>query len=171
MNNINPSFEEAIDLAILWCDLWEKEELSNEVLADKISDLISSKNGARAFFAVSLASNCPLMDRIPEEVVFKLNQSIEIVVDLIVKNLAMSTAMSIHHNRRKNNEVKESSEKVLLRCIDLLRLLDSKMVDLRVRKMLDGTIGIGEDSTFLKKWNYDEEQKEAISSNLRLIAE
>ena len=97
-----PTFEQAMNATMLWCTAWEKGELSDEVLADRVSELLDSQNGVRGFLVISLASDCPLMDRLPESLVLQLRSAGEIVVDLTVRNLAMSTAMALHHQRQEN---------------------------------------------------------------------
>ena len=54
MTKKKPTFEEAINIASILCTAWEKEELSEEVFADKIDDLLTNQNGARGFFVISL---------------------------------------------------------------------------------------------------------------------
>ena len=102
MTSKEQTFEEAMKAAILWCNAWEEGALSDEVLAERISELLTNRDSARGFFAISLSSNCPLMDRIPEALVLELRVAGEIVVDLIVRNLAMSSAMKLHHQRQGN---------------------------------------------------------------------
>ena len=165
-----PSFEEAMNFAFMWCTAWEKGEVSDEVLADRIAQLIETRNGARGFFVISLATDCPLMDRLPEPVIFKLWEGKEPIIDLIVRNLAMSTAMSLHHKRAKEYEKEDGSKRVSLRCLELLKLLEPNSVKLRIEKMLEGTKGVGNDAIFLEKWSYDEEQKKAIKSQITSIA-
>ena len=166
-----PSFEEAMNFTLLWCTAWEKGELSDEVLADRIAQLIETKDGARGFLVITLASDCPLMDRLPEPVIFKLWEGEELIIDLIVRNLAMSTAMSLHHKRTQNSDQEDGSKRVSARCTDLLRLLDPNSVKSRIEEMLKGIQGKGNDAVFLEKWNYDKEQKEAIKSRITSVAD
>ena len=49
-----PSFFQSIDIATQWCKDWEQELLSDEVLADRVAELVKTKNGLRGFFALSL---------------------------------------------------------------------------------------------------------------------
>ena len=163
------TFEEAIQVATLWCNAWEREELSDEVLADRIGELIGTKIGARGFFVVSLSSNSPLMDRLPEALVFKLIEGKEVVVDLTVRNLAMSTAMAIEHKRNNDLEKEYSSKRVAYRCIELLKLLETNSVKSRIEKLSEATKGYGEDIEFLNRWGYDQEQINAINQNILLI--
>ena len=54
VSTLEMSFEEAMEAAALWCGAWEQGDLSDEVLADKVADLVASRDGARGFFVVSL---------------------------------------------------------------------------------------------------------------------
>ena len=125
--------------------------------------------GARGFFVVSLSLDCPLMDRFPDALIFQLRSAGEIVVDLIVKNLAMSSAMIISH--RMNKDPQEiQSERIKIRCIELLKLLDSTQVKKRLDVLLEATKGIGADLKFLDRWSYNDEQIKAISESIFEVA-
>ena len=39
------SFEQAYEIAEKWCKEWEEDLLSEEVLADRVAELIKTKNG------------------------------------------------------------------------------------------------------------------------------
>ena len=154
MKQHKADFEEALKIASFWCNAWDQEELSDEVLADKIADLLSKKEGARGFFVISLSSNSPLMDRLPNPLIIKLREAGEFVVDLTVRNLAMSTAMAVFHNNKKDSTQRASSERIKLRCIELLKLLEPKLVKKRLELLLDATQGKkGKDMEFIKRWN------------------
>ena len=59
INTQKPSFMQAINISRQWCNEWEDELLSDEVLADRIAELLKTKNGIRGFFAYSLSDiNC-----------------------------------------------------------------------------------------------------------------
>ncbi len=169
MNEQKPTFKEAMQASMIWCKSWENDEISDEVISDRIGELIKTVEGARGFFAVSLSIDCPLIDRLPDALIFKLRSSGEIVVDLTVKNLAMSSAMIITH--RNNKDPQEiQSERIKIRCIELLKLLDSTKVKKRLDVLLEATKGNGTDLTFLNKWGYNDEQINAISESIYEIA-
>ena len=169
MNEKKPTFKEAMQASMLWCKSWENDEISDEVISDRIGELIKTVEGARGFFVVSLSIDCPLMDRFPDALIFQLRSSGEIVVDLTVKNLAMSSAMIITH--KKNNDPKRiQSERIRIRCIELLKLLDSNQVKKRLDVLLEATKGKGEDMKFLNKWGYNDEQINAISESIYEVA-
>ena len=169
MNEQKPTFKEAMQASMIWCKSWENDEISDEVISDRIGELIKTVEGARGFFVVSLSIDCPLMDRFPDALIFQLRSSGEIVVDLTVKNLAMSSAMIITH--RKNKDPQEiQSERIKIRCIELLKLLDSTQVKKRLDVLLEATKGNGTDLKFLNKWGYNDEQINAISESIYEVA-
>ena len=169
MNEQKPTFKEAMQASMIWCKSWENDEISDEVISDRIGELIKTVEGARGFFAVSLSIDCPLMDRFPDALIFQLRSSGEIVVDLTVKNLAMSSAMIITH--RKNNDPQEiQSERIKIRCIELLKLLDSTQVKKRLDVLLEATKGNGTDLKFINKWGYNDKQINAISESIYEVA-
>ena len=169
MNDQKPTFKEAMEATMIWCKSWENDEISDEVISDRIGELIKTVEGARGFFVVSLSIDCPLMDRFPDALIFQLRSSGDIVIDLTVKNLAMSSAMVITHH--KNNDSQEiQSERIKIRCIELLKLLDSNAVKKRLDVLLEATKGNGTDLKFLDRWGYNDEQITAISESIFQVA-
>ena len=166
-----PTFQQAMEITAQWLGLWENGELSDEVLSDHVAEMVASRDGARGFFVVSLAGDYPLMDRLPDPVVLALRQAGAGVVDLSVRNLAMSTAMVLHHQRSGDAGQQAGSERVQLRCTELLRLLEPSAVKDRLETLLEGTAGRGEDVAFLDRWGYDAEQKAAIADAVEAVAE
>jgi len=165
MNDHKPTFKQAMEATMIWCKSWENDEISDEVISDRIGELIKTVEGARGFFVVSLSIDCPLMDRFPDALIFQLRSSGEIVVDLTVKNLAMSSAMIITH--RNNKDPQEiQSERIKIRCIELLKLLDSTQVKKRLDVLLEATKGNGADLKFLDRWGYNDQQIKAISESI-----
>ena len=184
-----PSFQQAMEITAQWLALWEQGELSDEVLADRVAELVASRDGARGFFVLSLAGECPLMDRMPEALVVQLRSAGEGVVDLSARNLAMSTAMALHHARSGDGDQQAGSERVQARCIELLRQLEPEAVKRRLESLLaaaqagggdgsdassgdaGGDLPSGDDGAFLERWGYDEAQKAAIAEAILAVAE
>jgi len=168
---LEPTFQQAMEITAQWLGLWEAGELSDEVLGDRVGELVASRDGARGFFVVSLAGDCPLMDRLPDPVALALRTSGDGVVDLSVRNLAMSTAMALHHQRSGDGAQQGGSERVQLRCTELLRLLEPEQVKARLETLLEATHGAGEDVAFLDRWGYDAAQRAAIAEAVLAVAE
>ena len=168
---LEPTFPQALEIATQWLALWEAGELSDEVLADRVSELVASRDGARGFFVVALAGDSPLMDRLPDPVALVLRAGGEGVVDLSVRNLAMSSAMALHHARSGDGAMQAGSERVQARSTELLRLLEPGLVTQRLETLLQATAGKGEDVAFLDRWGYDAEQRSAIAAAVLAVAE
>jgi len=167
-----PSFQQAMEITAQWLQLWENGELSDEVLADRVAELVASRDGARGFFVVSLAGDCPLMDRLPEPLVAQLAAAGDGVVDLSARNLAMSTAMALHHQRAGDSAQQAASERVAARCTELLRLLPAQQVKTRLESLLTAAAqGAGDDVAFLERWGYDAQQKAAIAAAVEAVAD
>lgn len=164
------TFQEAMSLCAERLALWDAGELSDEVLADEVGELVKDRDGARGFFVVSLTSDSPLMDRLPDPLVVQLRQAGMGVVDLTVRNLAMSTAMAVHHERQQDQVMKDGSIKVKERSRELLAQLDPYMVKEKMESFIAGLEGQGEEKEFYDRWNYDEEQRQAIMKALSSIA-
>lgn len=172
MADRQPSFQEAMEITAAWLQHWENEEISDEVLADRIGEMVASRDGARGFFVVSLAGDSALMDRLPDAVVGQLRAAGPGVVDLSVRNLAMSTAMAVAHGRAGDTPQQAGSQRVSTRCTELLRQLDPALVKERLEQLLAASLdNRGEDVAFLEKWGYDAEQKKAISDSVYAVAD
>ena len=167
-----PTFPQAMERAAQGLSLWEAGELSDEVLADQVAHLVNSRDGARGFFVVSLSSDSALMDRPPEPLVLQLREAGEGVVDLTVRNLAMSTAMALHHQRSGDATQQARSERVRDRSTELLRQLDPNLVKERLEVLLQAAgQASGPDLEFLDRWGYDPEQRRAISEAVLAVAD
>jgi hypothetical protein len=166
-----PSFPEAMRISSELVALWDNGELSDEVMADRVGDLLASRDGARGFFVVALAGDSPLMDRLPEPLVAQLRLAGEDVVDLMARNLAMSTAMALQHHRDGDADQQAASERVQARSRELLRQLEPAQVKRRLERLLSATAGVGEDVAFLERWGYDDEQCRAIGAAINAVAQ
>ena len=172
MADLQPSFQQAMEITAAWLQHWENEEMTDEVLADRIGEIVASRDGARGFFVVSLAGDSALMDRLPDAVVGQLRNAGEGVVDLTVRNLAMSSAMAVQHRRSGDSAQQAGSERVTARCTELLRQLEPTMVKERLEQLLAAALdNRGDDFAFLEKWGYDAEQKQAIGNNIYAVAD
>jgi hypothetical protein len=165
-----PSFQEAIALSTEWIRRWDAGELSDEVLADGVANLVRHRDGARGFFVVALTSDSPLMDRLPEALAMQLRLAGEEVVDLTVRNLAMSTAMAVHHGRQKDQALLDGSLRVQARSKDLLPQLDPWAVKEKLESLLAGLDGEGKEQAFYERWGYDQEQRQEIGAALLSVA-
>ena len=164
------SFTQAINISAQWCKEWEEDLLSEEVLADRIAELIKTKLGLRGFFAYALSDKeCFLLDKLPSSLIFKLSEAGEAVVEIVVKNLIMSSAQIIIHRRENNHEYEVTSENISDRCKAILRLLETKLVTKTVNQVLKDLDNMG--NSFDYSIKYDSEQKEFIKKQILDIAQ
>ncbi len=163
------SFTQAINISAKWCNEWDEDLLSDEVLADRIAELIKTKNGLRGFFAYALSNqDCYLLDKLPFSFVFKLAESGKDVVEILIKNLIMSSAQIVVHERNNNLEYKSNSENISERCKSILRVLDTKLVTKTVNQTIKNLDNFG--NSFDNSKKYDAKQKEFIKQQIIDIA-
>ncbi len=163
------SFTQAINISAHWCKEWEEELLSEEVLADRVAELIKTKNGIRGFFAYALSDqDCHLLDNLPSSIVFKLQEGGNDVVEIVVKNLIMSSAQIVIHDRGKNYEYKSNSENISERCKNILRTLETKLVTNAINQIIKNLDNLG--NSFDNSKKYDEQQKEFIKFQIYDVA-
>ena len=163
------SFTQAINISAQWCKEWGEDLLSEEILADRIAELIKTKNGLRGFFAYALSDkNCFLLDKLPFSLIFKLNEVGESVVEIVLKNLVMSSAQIIIHQRENNQEYEITSGNISDRCKAILRLLETKLVTKNVNEVIKNLDNMG--NSFDHSTKYDSEQKLFIKKQIFDIA-
>jgi hypothetical protein len=164
------SFVQSINISAQWCKEWEDDLVSEEVLADRIAELIKTKNGLRGFFAYCLSGkDCFLLDKLPSSLIFKLNEGGNNVVEIVLKNLIMSSAQIIIHRRENNYEYETNSENISDRCKVILRMLETKLVTRNVNQVIKDLDNMG--NSFDNSTKYDLEQKEFIKKQIHDIAQ
>ncbi|MDC3159196.1 hypothetical protein OA667_00420 [Prochlorococcus sp. AH-716-G10] len=164
------SFTQAINISAQWCREWGEDLLSEEVLSDRVAELIKTKNGMRGFFAYALSDqNCYLLDKLPFSFVFKLQEAGDEVVEIVVKNLIMSSAQVIAHERDNNIEYKSYSENISERCKGILRVLETKSVTKNITQIMNDLDNLG--NSFDNSKKYDDKQKEFIKHQILDIAQ
>jgi len=169
IDNPKPSFIQAINVANQWCTEWEDNLLSDEVLADRIAELTQSQNGARGFFAYALSDiDCTLLDRLPTSLIFKLREQGKPIVEIVVKNLIMSSAQILHHQRLNNKNNQFLSRNISDRCINLLKVLETKLVAQIIKKSLKNLDKMG--NSLDNSTRYDNDQKKFIREVINKIA-
>ena len=164
------SFTQAINISAKWCKEWQDDLLSEEVLADRVAELIKTKNGLRGFFAYALSDqDCFLLDKLPFSLVFKLQEGGKEVVEIVVKNLIMSSAQIVIHDRENNLEYKSNSKNISERCKSILRVLDTKSVTKNINQIMNDLDNLG--NSFDNSKKYDDKQKEFIKYQIFDIAQ
>ena len=164
------SFTQAINISAQWCKEWGEDLLSEEVLADRIAELIKTRNGLRGFFAYALSDkDCFLLDKLPSSIIYKLNEGGDAVPKIVVKNLIMSSAQIVVHERENNFEYKYNSENISERCKNILRLLETKLVTKTINQIIKDLDNMG--NSFDNSIKYDLEQKDFIKKQIFDIAQ
>ncbi|WP_017296381.1 hypothetical protein [Geminocystis herdmanii] len=155
------SFEEAIDLTAQFINTIP--ELSDSEKSSIVSALVLTENGARGFFVTYLTSENEVIDRTDLSIIEGLKKSPEIVSELLVKNVAMSTAMGITHTRNNNLEMAQKSARVTQRSLNFIQQLSLAEISIKIQQLISSIeCKEGLYQQFLTKWGYDEEQKQAI---------
>jgi hypothetical protein len=164
----NITFEQAMDLTQ---DLLVSNP-SDALLESAITTLLQTQNGARGFFVVFLTGNSALADVPTPPLLRALRSNPDAIADLMVKNIAMPTAMALTHQRNGNDELAVSSNQTQVRSIHLVQQLNLSEITTLLRSM-QSTIqnNNGTYQSFLDRWGYDLEQRSAIGQVLaRMLA-
>lgn len=164
------SFEEAIALTQSILAEMEQGTLSESEIDHTIAALAASENGARGFFVTYLTDPRSLGDHPSDGVVQGLRSVPEIVSELLVKNLAMSTAMILAHTRNQNPEMAQGSERVQRRTLHLIQQIQLTQVQTKIHSLLESIAsGAGQYQSFLDRWGYDAEQRQAIAQAIQRV--
>lgn len=157
-------FDRAIELTQGFLIALKKHELSSDEIRDFVGNLIQTSNGARGFFVTYLTSTDPICDEPNPEIIDALRSHPDLAADLLVKNIAMSTAQKIHHERNSDAEMMASSATVAARTSKIIHQLNLPQIQEMCSELLN-TIktGSGSYTDFLNRWGYDSDQKSAIA--------
>jgi len=159
------TFEQAIALTQTWLDRAMRDGVSAEQTEQAIAQLLATMNGARGFFVAFLTDNRSLDPALLNAVLRALAEAPETVANLLVKNLAMSSAMAIAHRRREDEINAQGSENVRSRTLDLICHLSSPAIQTEIaalKRSLESDEGAY--ASFLTRWGYDAEQRQAIET-------
>jgi hypothetical protein len=138
-------------------------QLSPQQITSLVANLVATQEGARGFFVGYLTSSEPIVDKIHPSVLAGLAAHPSLVADLLVKNLAMSTAQSLHFQRQSQPEMTANSQTVAKRSQQLIEQLHwPELIDRCQKLEQSAKDGSGEYAEFLARWGYDQEQKQAI---------
>jgi hypothetical protein len=159
------TFEDAI--ALTKSLMSQIETKSPQETEEAIAQLVKTEKGARGFFVTYLTSEATFADSASPEVIQALQTSPDIVAELLVKNLAMSTATAVAHRRDHNEHLAQGSDQVRMRTTRLIEQLElPKVRELALKLRESAVTGAGTYKTFLQTWGYDAEQKQVICQAL-----
>ncbi|WP_125732504.1 hypothetical protein [Microcystis viridis] len=140
------------------------EFLDANKIIQAVTDIVSTENGARGFLVTYLTSDLSPTEYPILEVITALKTSPILVNELLVKNLAMSTAMVIYHRGQGDEENARGSEKVQEKTGQLIKQLLSPALEEKLQQLATSlNAGQGEYQAFLERWGYDDCQRQAIA--------
>ena len=140
------------------------EFLDAKTITQKFTELVSTENGARGFFVTYSTSDLSYTEYPSLEVITALKTSPILVNELLVKNLAMSTAMVIYHRKQGDEENARGSERVQEKTGQLIKQLLSQSLAEKLQQLATSlNTGQGEYQAFLERWGYDDCQRQAIA--------
>ena len=140
------------------------EFLDANKIIQAVTDIVSTENGARGFLVTYLTSDLSPTEYPILEVITALKTSPILVNELLVKNLAMSTAMVIYHRGQGDEENAQGSEKVQEKTCQLIKQLLSPSLGEKLQQLATSlNTGQGEYQAFLERWGYDDCQRQAIA--------
>lgn len=156
------SFESVIDATQDLLNRMDEAPSDEDQLQLDMIHLLKLDKGPRGFFASLLTDARSIADDPPAYVLNALRQVPESTAELLTKNLAMSSAMVIHHHRQQDEAAAESSRQVQRRCVNLITQLQLQSIQQELTALALSIKDSGAYSAFLKRWNYDEEQRAEI---------
>jgi len=160
------SFESAIALTQEFIN--QLPTLDEDKQEEIVASLVQSANGSRGFFVTYLTHESAIVDNPSIGIIKGLKSAPETVSELLVKNIAMSTAMKITHLRNNDLEMAESSQKVTQRTKKIVELCQLEQVKNKISQMQKTIIdNKGEYREFLLRWGYDDEQKQAFLESVQ----
>jgi hypothetical protein len=159
------SFEDAIAETQALLEKMASKSISDSEIQITITNLVKTQNGARGFFVTYLTDERPLIDSPSKGIINALQSSPDIVGELLVKNLVMSSATALAHRRNQDETMAQGSEQVRDRTSSLIKAVKLPIVSEKLKEMEKSlTTGQGEYQTFLERWDYDAEQKKVMKS-------
>lgn len=165
-------FAAAIDLTQAFLGQLAAAQLTPAQITSFVADLVASQEGARGFFVGYLTSPEAIADHPDPAILQGLATNPPLVTDLLIKNLAMSTAQQCHFQRDGQSEMAAHSQKVAERSRQLItRLQWPELFQHCAQLSESATTGLGQYGEFLQRWGYDQEQKQAIQRVMSTIVE
>jgi hypothetical protein len=159
------TFEQAIAASE---NLLSQTDLSPTALESALVELLQTSNGARGFWVTFLTG--AWADHPHPALINALKTVPEPSAELMVKNVAMSSAMAITHQRNGDIDSALGAQAVTRRSLQILQLWQSDTARAIAQAMYDSAVGKGGVyADFLAKWGYDSEQKAEIAEKLAIL--
>ncbi|MGF1600961.1 MAG: hypothetical protein ACFCU8_02890 [Thermosynechococcaceae cyanobacterium] len=145
--------------------LTDIDQLAPSEIESHVSDLVVTMNGARGFFVTFLTNDFKLPQAKSDAIATALCTAPDIVAELLVKNLVMSTAMTLTHSRQDNTEMAQQSQQTQQRTKAIIQQVQLPAVEQEAQQLWQSlTTETGAYTDFLQKWGYDDEQKQAMQT-------
>ncbi len=161
-------FAAAIELTQQFVLQLQDGALTTEQAQNFVGDLVATQEGARGFFVGYLTNNLAVVDNVHPGIILGLEAYPAVVADLLVKNLAMSTAQNLHFLREGQADMAANSATVAKRSRQLIDALQMPEIKIIAQQIVDAICtGAGEYAEFLERWGYDGEQKVVIEQALK----
>jgi len=159
------SFEDAIAETQALLEKMASKSIPDSEIQITITNLVQTQTGARGFFVTYLTDERPFIDSPSKGIIKALQSSPNIVGELLVKNLVMSSASALAHRRNQDEAMAKGSEQVRDRTLYLIKAVKLPIVNEKLQEMEKSlTTGQGEYQDFLERWGYDSEQKKVMKS-------
>jgi hypothetical protein len=163
----NIKFPAAIELTHQFVEQLTAGQLTPAQITEFVQGMVATTEGARGFFVGYLTNAAAIVDQPTPAITAGLNAHPEIVADLLVKNLAMSTAQQLHWQRSAQPDMAANSAQVTQRSRHLMELLTMPQLQTISQQLSDSIQNnSGTYVEFLERWGYDVEQKSAIQQQL-----
>ncbi len=164
-------FADAIELTQNFVTQLGSQQLKPLQISDFVGNLVATAEGARGFFVGYLTNEDSIVDSHHPAVLVGLAANRELVSDLLMKNLAMSTAQELHFQRQSQPAMAANSHLVAQRSQQLIAKLDWPELSELCQKLAQSAAhGDGEYAEFLTRWGYDQEQRQAIQRIMNVVS-
>jgi hypothetical protein len=171
-----PGFPQAIEEATRLLELVESKGISEAAAREQAVKLLDTVEEARGFFVALLTGRSCLADEPSGWLLDALKERSEMADELLVKNLAMSSATRLTHTRKNDMEAAAGSALVASRSAKLIKTLRSQSLKAVLEELVQAVEAKLEESNshgrddastnrfiaFLSRWSYDREQLETI---------
>ena len=167
------SFPQAIQATKSLMDKIKYGQLDEKKIEKEVAAIVNSKSGGRGFFVAYLTSDMSIADNPSVGIINGLRTSTKMVSELLVKNLAMSSAMAVTHFNNNDLDNLKGSQQISRRTSNIIQKIKLDSIEKELKKLKRTILtGKGDYTNFLERWNYGYAQKQAIyNAILRIIKE
>jgi len=131
------NFEQSIQATNELLSRLHEREIDESTATAEIASLIEHSAGARGFLVAYLTGDSPVADEHPHCVLRGLRESNELITDLLIKNIVMSAAAKVVHERNGDDKLTAGSLKVNRRSQELARLVWNSALSQRLQLLSD----------------------------------